>query len=154
MTGVYWNHTNEGEVKMGCDIHFHSEVKVNGKWECYGSNDIKRSYLLFSKMAGVRGSENPISLPKGMPSDLSAISELDYNLWGADGHSHSWLDAGEIEELAHWMRETEKGSPHNYFRFEDIFGYLFGNTWGGFSKYPEDRPKGIEDVRFVFWFDN
>ena len=50
---------------MGCDIHAHFEIKVDGEWLHYSQANINRNYRLFEKMAGVRGeNKNAISLPE------------------------------------------------------------------------------------------
>lgn len=145
---------------MGCDIHLHIEVKIAGRWEHYGAPNIDRWYGLFEKMAGVCGDdENAISAPKGMPDDLNAVTLADCNRLGSDGHSHSWLDADEIVLLDTWLREKEP-PKNDVFAFDLEHGilrtYFFGNSFA----IPADRrkqefePEGIQDLRFVFWFDN
>ena len=139
---------------MGCDLHLHTEIKINGKWECYGSPSVTRWYELFYKMAGVRGTGNehirPISPPKGLPEDCSTVTQFDAQHRGEDGHSHSWFSAEEIVELEEWWKERYEVSWEGP---ETKWGWFFGNSWGDFIRYPEDTPEGIEDVRFVFWFD-
>ena len=141
---------------MGCDIHLHIEVKINDEWLHYNSPHVSRHYAVFAKMANVRNYDDneivPISAPKGMPPDASRVTVFDFYEWDLDGHSYSWLSASEIAVLANWMKEQSWGSSPFY--FEDVFGFLFGNSYPGFTKYPEDRPEGLQDVRFVFWFDN
>ena len=138
---------------MGCDIHLHPEVKIHGKWHHYGCGVVKRNYELFEKMAGVRGSaRNAIAPPKGLPFDISDLTRFDLDLWDCDAHSHSWLNAEEIAILQDWWEEKY---GHSYFAWPELqWGYLFGDTWGSFFQYPENRPGRLEDVRFVFWFDN
>ncbi len=139
---------------MGCDIHFHTEVKVNGKWEHYGHPYVNRNYSLFALLADVRndGEIKPISKPKGLPVDPSIVTELAYKTYSSDWHSISWLSAEEIvraeEQWGKHGWKDQQGFEHH------LFGYLEGNSWAGFYKYPESRPKWIEDVRWVFWFDN
>ncbi len=99
-------------------------------------------------MAGVRDKEvSPISGPRGLPADLSTTTEFDYEQWKEDAHSASWLDSDEIAILSGWLESTSDDES-------DYFGYLFGNTYAGFTKWPDERPEGLQDVRFVFWFDN
>lgn len=139
---------------MGCDIHLHTEVKLNGKWEHYNCANVPRNYELFGHMAGVRRDDiKPIAEPKGLPDDLSVITAMDAKHWGVDGHTHSWFDAKEIVELEDTYSKIAT-APYEPWWPEKMWGYLFGNSWGGFAKWPEDYPKEIEDVRFVFWFDN
>jgi hypothetical protein len=138
---------------MGCDIHFHSEVKIKGKWYHYAKLSIGRNYNLFAKMAGVRNEGRdiiPISKNRGIPKDATFLTKYDYKLWEVDAHSANWLNAKEIVELENWWH---KNSPKDVW-FEDEFGYLFGNSWGGIIRYPNDTKEGVEDIRFIFWFDN
>ena len=138
---------------MGCDIHLHTEVKIDGKWYTYGTPNVRRNYDVFAKMANVRngdGEIDPIAEPKGLPEDCSKVTTVKAEYWEADAHPHSWLGAEEICELEEWYEETFKHLKVPYAWASHLFGY----SWGGFSKYPEDNPEEIEDVRFVFWFDN
>lgn len=149
---------------MGCDIHVHTEVKVDGVWHHYGAPNTTRNYALFSKMANVRNDEpgdkdyiEPIAEPRGLPDNATALTLFDNKRWNSDGHSHSWLNAGEIAALVLWLEQYAKEQRWdlNIWLWEpDNFGYLFGNTWSGFTRYPGDRLEGLKDVRWVFWFDN
>lgn len=152
---------------MGCDMHLHVEVKLDGRWEHYAAPGVERSYALFALMADVRndrvGSLVPISPPKGLPDDITAMTRFDAERWGEDGHSHSWLSADELVVLdERWNAFLEEqhmdGFKHDLEHSMLHRCYLFGNSFAGFRKYPEDftrPPKNrITDVRFVFWFDN
>lgn len=137
---------------MGCDIHGHFEVKINGNWEHYTIPPIKRNYAAFEKLAGVRGSiDNAISPPKGLPDGLSLITKMDAEKWEADAHSHSWLSAEEFKGFYDWYCALDTG---NFYKFYDNFGFLFSNGFESFERGSEDYPKEIEDFRFIFWFDN
>lgn len=135
---------------MGCDVHIHAEVKIDGEWEHYDQPRMDRNYEAFEKLAGVRGNiENSMFPVRGLPRDASAVTKFDRARWGIDGHTHSWISSEEIFQFSEWWRATY---PDNQWpEWED---YLFGNSYSGFIRYPEDRPKGLQDVRFVFWFDN
>lgn len=139
---------------MGCDVHIHSEIKVGGKWLHYDQPRAQRNYTLFEKMAGVRGKEeNAMAAPRGLPDDATETTRFDSEHWNGDGHSHSWLNAEEIRKLGDWYREEFKGrDPDSIWPKWDQ--WLFGNCYSDFMRYPDDRPKGVEDVRFIFWFDN
>lgn len=144
---------------MGCDVHLFAEIKVAGKWLLYMQPRVDRCYALFEKMAGVRGDvREAIAPPRGIPSDASEATVFCAEYDKRDAHSHSWLDAREIAELCAWARRELKPYRATYmdkWDFEAETGsYLFGNSWEGFTLYPDSRPKGVEDVRFVFWFDN
>ncbi len=141
---------------MGCDIHAHVEVRIKGEWHHYSDVDIDRNYALFEKMAGVRGDDsNAISLPRGLPADLSAVTRISYESWRGDAHSMSWLNSKEMGAIEEWTCERRKrweaDNPGQYDSSRPIFGYIFGDRadeWpdvGGFSK---------SDLRVVFWFDN
>ncbi len=139
---------------MGCDIHLHTEVKIGGQWYHYSAPSMGRNYHVFAKMCGVRNDPDwgitPItSGPRGLPEDASFLTRFASDEYGPNGHSRSYLTASEIAELEAYM-ETLYGP----FIESKSWGYLFGNSWGGFTKYPGDSPDGLEDVRFVFWFDN
>ena len=141
---------------MGCDIHVHTEVKINGEWRHWGAPSVSRNYSLFEKMAGVRGEvSNAIVAPRGLPSDITFETRFDFgpdedprDFW----HSASWLSAHEIGKLSDWWdKETEERG--GYKGIESEFGYLMGNGWN-VEKYPNDHPQGVQDARWVFWFDN
>lgn len=104
---------------MGCDIHICLEVKNrDGEWEdieLYKKNHYKdepnfekvdvyhdRNYSLFAALCGVRDNSpgTPrISDPKGMPNDLSEVTEQEYIDCGDDGHSHNWNMLSELYEF-------------------------------------------------------
>lgn len=132
---------------MGCDIHLHVEVKIKGKWEHYNNPYISRNYRLFAKMAGVRAEkyDEPIAQPRGLPADLSLVTQFDATYWGEDGHSHSWLSDAEAGEA---QKTEEREHP-------PIFGYLFGSYIDSYIKYPDEQlnEMGYEAARVVFWFD-
>lgn len=147
---------------MGCDISFHTEVKINGQWLHYGHPQIDRHYGLFYLLAGVRGRgelDNPIciSQPKGIPFDASKMTRFEFDHWREDHHSASYLTSKEIDRF-YELVVPQKITKHSC-GLESTrdsmgglgIGYLFGNSWR--TKYREDWPKGLEDVRWVFWFD-
>lgn len=141
---------------MGCDIHLHGELKISGKWEHYSHWNVGRNYGLFAKIAGVRNYQNtePIAQPRGLPGDMSVVTQLDAKQWDRDSHSHGYLNAEEIAVLEMWAIENCIPADQRWKFHHEYWGYLFGNSWAGWSKYPSDRPEGVDDIRFVFWFDN
>ncbi|MGV6816169.1 MAG: hypothetical protein ACWA44_02735 [Thiotrichales bacterium] len=69
-----------------------------------------RNYTLFAFMANVRNGYGfagcdtgdaikPISMPKGLPSDVSEEVKKESDDWGVDGHSHSFLSLRELNEF-------------------------------------------------------
>ena len=144
---------------MGCDIHLHVEVKHKEKgWLHYSHPRIERWYELFAKMADVRNEDrkiDPISKPRGLPSDVSEITRLSYDWEEADAHSMSWLGREEIAQLNVFIHEHHTNQRRSWEDFDTRCGYLFGNSLAfdprrRGSSYPE----WVEDCRVVFWFDN
>ena len=135
---------------MGTDITLFVEVKTKNGWELYHSPDIGRYYDMFSKMAGIRGWEDPITHVKGMPSNLSLIvneaykedTEHPYSCV----HEESWLNAEEILELSNWLAENDLDLEEDILKCS-----LLGES---FAPFDQDRFEFINDVRFVFWFDS
>ena len=138
--------TKECEDLMGCDIHLHQEVKIEGVWHHYGHPNVHRSYELFGIMAGVRGDETPVAHPRGIPEDATTLTKFSYAQWDCDAHHPSHLDSLEVTEV------IKRFFQKSIWDQTDWFGFLFGGSWSGFHEYPEDGE--VEDFRFIFWFDN
>lgn len=109
---------------MGCDIHIVAEVKENGVWRentdaVFPNPDYEprstsewakdkfkvspydsRHYIWFAILAGVRNRNllNPVSEPKGFPSNVSESSQRMQEEWGCDLHSQSYLTYTEFEK--------------------------------------------------------
>jgi hypothetical protein len=138
---------------MGCDIHLHIEVKIGDQWHHYGTPSIGRDYNLFEKMAGVRGAvDAAISPPKGLPKDCTFLTWLDHKMMKVDAHSASWLGPEEIDALEEWREKSPQRSIG--LEYDVLHTYLFGNSFTGWKHWPEENTRRIQDVRFVFWFDN
>lgn len=138
---------------MGCDIHMHVEVKLKGsdEWQHLNNPYVGRYYNLFALMAGVRndGSITPLAEPRGLPSDMSAVTKWDAENWEDDMHSASWLDRKEIGKLQKWWEKQEdKHKECLWFETEIMGNYLACDSYTG------KLPRGVEDVRLVFWFDS
>ena len=143
---------------MGCDIHCYAERKnKDGKWEIVGNKEkeeedgcinidykpyVNRNYNLFAILANVRNGTafagyktgegfNPISNPKGVPSDASEDYASITEQWVGDGHSHSYFTLRELldydwtqtTQLQGWVNMVgwekfnlygKKDSPQNY----------------------------------------
>lgn len=142
---------------MGCDIHVHAEVKINGKWEHFEAPGVSRNYQLFAKMAGVRNYRDevsPIAEPRGLPEDVTGITKFDSDNWDSDGHSHSYLTSEEIAHLESWA-VLDNVETEIFPLFSDGWlGELYNESYGAFYSKPHLRPEGVEDFRIVFWFDN
>jgi diadenosine tetraphosphatase ApaH/serine/threonine PP2A family protein phosphatase len=142
---------------MGCDIHVHTEIKINGVWHHANQLRFERNYNLFARMAGVRNYNDkikPIAQLRGLPDDATVFTRFDADRWGIDGHSHSWLGAAEVAGLGVWMEAEHAKHSQEYWYCEIVIGYVFGSGWDAFTEHREYLPKGVEDARLVFWFDN
>lgn len=141
---------------MGCDMHAHMEIKVNGQWHHYSQPSVNRNYDFFSALAGVRrygDTDTPIAGGRGIPTDATFTTRFDYEKgWGSDAHSPSWISDKECLKL------EEQFEAHNLWC--DIFdhAYLFGNYITSPMVHPSDAEHiikaGYEEARIVFWFDN
>ncbi len=136
---------------MGCDIHLYVERRENNKWlSCdtwrqadeeaspdvpYGQEFYRsRNYGLFSILANVRNGRgfagcdtgdgyNPISLPRGLPGDVSPVVKAVSNQWGGDGHSHSWLTVSEIMAYD-WTQVTVR---RGFVSAPEYFNWTYGS---------------------------
>lgn len=163
---------------MGCDIHNHVEVKINGIWEYdtlnnfskydYASNTyIKnstsvpfgwRSYSMFSLLGEVRNYIGIIGISNntGLPSDVSDdVKQESIDEYG-DAHSHNYLTLRELIEfdydksyLNNNYVEGELITENDIYIPRDLLNELF------FIQLEELKELGEpDDVRIVFWFDN
>lgn len=101
-----------------------------------------RSYNLFAALAGVRSehfneSIVPVSIPKGLPPDVSNIVKSESDIYGSDGHSHSYNTLNELMDYD-W-------SP-------------WGKTCDVFLNEVIPKMKSLsrkyDNVRIVYFFDN
>jgi hypothetical protein len=145
---------------MGCDIHLHIEVKIDGQWEHWSAPNVPRCYPLFNKLAGVRGydtDETPISKPRGLPDEITRVTRTAYDWEVGDAHDTSWINRDEIASLEEWVR-IELKKTWNSNKWLDLeahmlHSYCCGNGFGGIGHYSNSYPESITDVRFIFWFD-
>ena len=134
---------------MGTKITLHIEVKIEGVWHHLQNPRLPQRYLLFGKMAGVRDdSVEPLAKPKGLPDDPTFLTVYDYEYDKADALAVSWLSSEEVHELCQWLAADKRIGYESW----DLFGFIFGNSYDGFSDFPRDNRPGLEDFRFVFWF--
>jgi len=127
---------------MGCDIHMHTERRVDGRWVHVEQGPYDdRNYGFFSALANVRSYDDyggPIAEGRGIPEDASPEVQADSEVWGSDGHSRSYATLDELECFLAENPEPKDGA----------------SFWtDGMTKL---RAIGgdPEHVRIVFWFDN
>lgn len=137
-----------------------------------------RDYEMFSILADVRNDDRilSISVPRGLPDDVSDYVKAQMDSWGTDGHSHSWVTLQELKEfnldqefydtrlvLARnadgRITETCRATTGEHLG-EVGKRKLFG-TWGtkGWDRLIANlesvkRGRPDSDVRIVFCFDN
>jgi hypothetical protein len=138
---------------MGCDVHAHVELKIDGEWHHYNHPWVSRCYPLFSLLAGVRrsGDIEPYSEPRGLPSDATMITRLE--LGDPYMHSQSYINSHEfIKVLERWHEFCALPGNEDY--PTDLFTHYFGYIMG--YEFPVRMPLHlpIEDVRLVFGFDS
>ena len=153
---------------MGCDIHMQVEyrTKIDGtvQW-CDGNlyevnkfhidypdepkyqrvhlNNERRNYTLFGLLAGIRYyGIKPIAPPRGFPKDVSKSISEEYDSWGSDAHSASWLTLAELMNAA-------RSHP-------DLLDDLVAELQEYFHRvFPNPAPLITQnELRIVFWFDN
>lgn len=62
----------------------------------------ERNYSMFTALCGVRdyhGKSPKISDPRGFPNDCSHKAMEEYERWGSDGHSHSYVTLREVRDF-------------------------------------------------------
>lgn len=139
---------------MGCDIHMVLEkndeefgwVGISNFENYDGFHEdrplvISRNYRRFAALAGVRG-DGP--KPKGIPGDVSPLTQLGLKEWKYDAHSHSWLPLSEAVPIFK-KRFYEAEKPIVTGSFED--------EWPASYWFNVDDNE-IEKYRLIFWFDN
>lgn len=113
-----------------------------------------RNYNLFCALAGVRDymfSGNPpmVSPPKGFPADTCEEIKAEYERWGSDAHTPSWLTLREIwgfKWQEHYGETCKDFVMEMIEKMESAKREVLSET--------DDRNKPEDKVRIVFWFDN
>ena len=153
---------------MGCDIHMQVEyrTKVDGTMQWWDGNlyevnkfhdsypddpkyirvhliNERRNYTLFGLLAGVRNYNiKPIASPRGFPKDVSKSIAEEYDSWGSDAHSASWLTLAELMNAA---RSHPNLLDDLVAELQEYFNRIFPNPAPLITQ---------NELRIVFWFDN
>lgn len=154
---------------MGCDIHSHAERKnASGAWEKIDGLEPFdwRAYGMFRFLAGVRNYSNvpQIAERRGFPEDASKAVAANYESWGDDARSASWLTAEELlafnyDAPCEDRRVTRQLGPNHWSGGctcapgegqQTTFREFLGE--GFFEELRKLQEAGAE--RVVFWFDN
>jgi hypothetical protein len=159
---------------MGCDIHLYVERRTDSGWEHVPdhSDDWRdtanwystRNYNLFAILADVRNGHGfagiktgdgfiPIDYPRGLPADVSTKVDAECVEWGIDGHSHSHLTIAEILAFD-WDQSTTLATPVGGDVRRPYYRCASDDWWGTVMRAARLSKGSLDDVRFVFWFDN
>ncbi|MBY9077166.1 hypothetical protein KIH86_09370 [Paenibacillus sp. HN-1] len=116
-----------------------------------------RHYLLFEVLAGVRAGHDlvPVAVPKGLPEDISPEAKESTEGWGADGHSHSWLTAGELNAYNWDQTITREGwvGVEQFKRFLEVGEpYSWSRGVGGGMVQHITNQEMKERIRDNYWF--
>ena len=159
---------------VGCDIHWYSETKKDGKWVCdqaetYGIDDEgkeseyhymdnfpnrDRDYWWFGFIQpGVR-SDWDFGFPQSSsPDDLSPEVAKIIARWDSDGHSHGSITRAELktklEEMNKLRTEVLIDPVHD---LRHALPHLHERVEETIKNLSADVPD--EDQRVVFFFDN
>lgn len=177
---------------MGCDIHLYREKLVNGKWVAadkfvkeyddetpdvpYNERFTGRNYDLFGFLCdGVRRSFEFSLKERGLPLVMCDEIKAINNMWGYDGHGHSYLYLHELKEisailkdlkvpisgmkekesLAEFIKELEKDNPD----YDKLYPYCGMSTdTTRYSEFSVELPAsyiiGESIDRIITMFDN
>lgn len=158
---------------VGCDIHWYSETKKDGKWVCDQADTYTiedegkegeyhdmdnfpnrdRDYWWFGFIQpGVR-SEWDNSFPQtGLPDDMSPEVSRLITRWDSDGHSHGHLTRADFKaKLAEFANYRTEALINPELKAEAI-NHFVDRMEETISNLKSDVPD--EDQRVVFFFDN
>jgi hypothetical protein len=156
---------------MGCDIHFlkeYREVDTN-KWvscdiwfrdddgdlkPAYDSESPGRNYAAFGLIASVRTEYSYGLEAKGLPDNVSDVVQEEFDSWGGDAHSATYLTELELNQLALKLTLMSNLTNIEYSDVTRQHEYLqrilakLNNVSSEFN-LNEDTEK-----RMIMWFDN
>jgi hypothetical protein len=110
---------------------------------------------MFAFLAGVRNFSRitPISLPRGLPADVSEYVLDAYDSYddGYDCHSASWLTLKELRDYDYTVKVNDARDNGREVTLREFIGdWLFDEV----TRLQEHIPDSPENIRLVFWFDN
>ncbi|RLB17876.1 MAG: hypothetical protein DRG35_01405 [Deltaproteobacteria bacterium] len=101
---------------MGTDIHGWLEFKSEDEWEgaFQISNLVDQYYDIFGLLFGIRNALfKPIAPGRGLPSDASLTTRLNWYDWKGTGYGATWITYNEIKEI-NWDEEAIDNRIHEY----------------------------------------
>lgn len=130
-----------------CDIHVMVEVLPTDEGASWlalsaGRNYVPPDYTLFAYLAGVRAYDNiqPIAKPRGIPDDLSADTQREWDDWKDYATVPTWLTPKE------WVAACVQ-TRIKVGKSQEVALCL-----GNYARALLDTEQ-IKDVRLVMWFD-
>lgn len=111
------------------------------------ANYSERNYYLFTFLAGVRGNEEPLVEPRGLPDDCSKLIRRVYERWKGDAHTPTYYYLSELMECD-WK---------DWFQDKEDMEYNNGrHPLAGFFEEYLPRLYGLDPdaTRFIIFFDN
>lgn len=174
---------------MGCDIHMYVEYKLGSKWHngdyfrmnpnWKGADSVSesqytrveiypyRDYALFSVLANVRNGYpgyQCIDQPRDLPDNVTDFVKAEYESWGWDAHSASYLTLQELIDF-HEKYHPVYDLPLSGYILENLIeklkerandiNLIYDFYWN--SDREESRREAYrksKNIRIVFWFDN
>lgn len=162
---------------MGCDIHVHLEKysSIHGEykwvnvdhWQLnpyFGIDEDKneydlvsfyngRNYDLFSILAEVRGSLDPIDEARGLPEDVSPRTKYEYDRWNMECHTPSYYTLKELKDYL-FEKSDDEEVVDALTRFVDCMDKRFKEEF--WIDEDDDKRYTVKEnaFRVVFWFDN
>lgn len=117
-------------------------MKINGVWLYAGGISVRRDYLLFGLLADVRNDDGAVECitesNREIPENASDFVNEIYERGEPDYHSASYLTWDELLEAKKiYEKEAQQDFPESIMSLKNVLDLPF-----------------VEDVRFVFWFDN
>jgi hypothetical protein len=145
-----------GGLKMSCELFMYTERIIDGQWvnvdiwraspfwtkddsdgdEFYCEQVYRgQSYELFKILADVRNYDpdaiEPISVPRGLPPDLSAQVARKAAMWtGPEWHHHSWLTLTELQGYE-WDRPIKRRTLLTAEEFKSLLDHGHPRSVGG-----------------------
>lgn len=129
---------------MGCDIHLHAEMRINGRWEYAGSVEVGRCYTSFGKIAGVRdNNQTQLTYPNGLPEDVNPMTR--FLIMKTTDHSCGFMEGKHLKKYTTWARSDKREEP-----VIDIVKEL---KWS-FGYEIDEKVIYSKDFRLVYGFDS
>ncbi|MEU9144968.1 hypothetical protein [Streptomyces sp. NPDC048349] len=122
---------------MGTDIHGFVECvyDVDEPWAAAIDMDLLyhgRDYDAFGCLFGVRNFAGfrPLAEGRGLPEDVSSAVRAEFEEWGSDGHSPTWISWAELKRVD-WSEPAERVDAriHEYRRTEDGWAMYGKSAW-------------------------